>query len=124
MFHTRSQCSEKPAHHSDNEEKPPLTATRESPHKGTKTQRSQKKKKRYRLWGTSPVAPWLRLCLPMQGLQVQSLMGVPRSHMPHCSKTKTKNRSSIVTNSINNLKKRNNLVSLNKRIFLCCFHKT
>ena len=31
-------------------------------------------------------------------------MGGPRSHMPHCSKTKTKNRSDIVTNSINNFK--------------------
>ena len=43
MLHNkRSHRNEKLAHH--NEEQPPLTATRESPHTATKTQRSQKKK--------------------------------------------------------------------------------
>ena len=36
----RSHCSEKPTH--QNEEQPPLTATRESLHAATKTQRSPK----------------------------------------------------------------------------------
>ena len=35
----RSHCNEKPEHHS--EERPPLTATRESLRAATKTQRSQ-----------------------------------------------------------------------------------
>ena len=32
--------------------------------------------------GTSLVAPWLRLCLPMQGLWIRSLVREPRSQMP------------------------------------------
>ena len=40
----RSHHNEKPVHH--NAEQPPLTATRESPRAATKTQRSQKKKKK------------------------------------------------------------------------------
>ena len=40
----RSHCNEKPVHH--NEEHPPFAATRESPHAATKTQHSQKKKKK------------------------------------------------------------------------------
>ena len=32
--------------------------------------------------GTSLAVQWLRLCLPMQGVQVQSLVGEPRLHMP------------------------------------------
>jgi len=47
---------------------------------------------------------WLNLCLPMQGLQVQSLVEELRSHVPLCQKAKTENRSNIVTNSIKNLK--------------------
>ena len=43
MFRNKkSQRNEKPAHH--NEEQPPLSATRESLHAATKTQRSQKNK--------------------------------------------------------------------------------
>ena len=38
----RSHCNEKPAHRNRNKEKPPLSATRESPHAATKTQHSQK----------------------------------------------------------------------------------
>ena len=41
----RGRDSERAAHH--DEEWPPLAATRESPHTETKTQHSQKKKKRY-----------------------------------------------------------------------------
>ena len=32
---------------------------------------------------TSLVVQWLRICLPMQGTGVQSLVGKLRSHMPH-----------------------------------------
>ena len=35
------------------------------------------------------VVQWLRLCLPMQGVQVPSLVGELRSHMPPGQKTKT-----------------------------------
>ena len=40
----------------------------------------------------------------MQGVQVWSLVGELRSHMPRGQKTKTLNRSNIVTNSIKTLK--------------------
>ena len=46
MLHNkRSHCNEKPMHR--NKEQPPLAATRESPRAATKTQCSQKKKKKY-----------------------------------------------------------------------------
>ena len=51
--------------------------------------------------------PWrsrLRLCLPMQGVRVQSLVGELRSHMPHSQKTKIQDKSNIATNAINTLK--------------------
>ena len=32
--------------------------------------------------GTSLVVQWLSICLPVQGMQVQSLVGELRSHMP------------------------------------------
>ena len=41
---------------------------------------------------------WLRLYLPMQGMQVPSLVGGLRSRMPHSQKIKTEIRSNIVTN--------------------------
>ena len=41
-------------------------------------------------------AQWWRLCLLMQGVWVQSLVGQLRSHMPRGQKTKTWNRSNIV----------------------------
>ena len=47
---------------------------------------------------------WLRLCLPMQGVRVQPLVGELRSHIPYDPKTKMQNRSNIVTNSIKTLK--------------------
>ena len=34
------------------------------------------------LLGTSPVVQWLTLCLPIQGVWVQSLVGELISHMP------------------------------------------
>ena len=40
----------------------------------------------------------------MQGLQVPSLVGKLRSHMPFGQRTTAENRSSIVTNSIKSLK--------------------
>ena len=52
---------------------------------------------------TSLVIQWLELCLPLQGVQVQSLVGEPRSHMPCRQKAKHKT-SNIVTNSIKTLK--------------------
>ena len=39
--------------------------------------------------GTSLAVQWLRLCLPMQGVRVRSLVGELRSHMPRDQKTKT-----------------------------------
>ena len=39
---------------------------------------------------------WLNLCLPMQGLQVQSLVEELRSHVPLGQKAKTENRSNII----------------------------
>ena len=52
------------------------------------------------------VIQWLRRCLPMQGVQVRSLAGELRYHMPQGQKkkkSKTQNRSNIVTNSIKTL---------------------
>ena len=41
--------------------------------------------------GTSPlVVQWLRLYLPMQGVQIQSLVGGLRSHVPHGQKNQNK----------------------------------
>ena len=59
-------------------------------------------KNRYR--GTSLLVQWLRLHLPMQGVQVQSLARELGSHMPCGRKTKTWNRNNILTNSIKTLK--------------------
>ena len=39
--------------------------------------------------GTSLVAQWLRLCLPVQEVYVRSLFGELRPHMPRGQKTKT-----------------------------------
>ena len=38
--------------------------------------------------GTSLVVQWLGLCLPIQGVQVRSLVGVLRSHLPPSPKPK------------------------------------
>ena len=54
--------------------------------------------------------PWchftqrLSVQLPVQGLPVWSLIRELRSHMPHGQKTKTWNRSNVVTNTINTSK--------------------
>ena len=40
----------------------------------------------------------------MQGVQVCSLVGELRSHMPRSQKTKTENKSKVVTNSMKTLK--------------------
>ena len=47
---------------------------------------------------------WLRLCLPVEGVWVGSLVRELRSYMPFGQKIKAKNRSNIVTNSIKTLK--------------------
>ena len=39
-------------------------------------------------WGTSLVVQWLRLYLPVLGVQIQSLVRELRSHMPHGQKGK------------------------------------
>ena len=54
--------------------------------------------------GTSLAAQWLRLCLPLQGLWVQSLFGQQRSHVPRGQKSKTWNRNNTLTDSIKTLK--------------------
>ena len=50
--------------------------------------------------GTSLVAQCLRPQLLMQGVQVPSLVGEIRSHVPRGQKTETSNRSHPVTDSI------------------------
>ena len=54
--------------------------------------------------GASLGVYWLRLHLPMQGVWVRSLVK-ELSHMACNQKNKTKNRSSVVANSIKTLKK-------------------
>ena len=51
---------------------------------------------------TSLAAQWLKLCLPIQGVRVQSLVRELRSTTPLSQRNKTE--SDIVTNSIKNLK--------------------
>ena len=55
--------------------------------------------------GISLVVQWLRLRLPMQGVQVWSWAGELRSHVPYGQKNKKHNRSNSITNSIKILKK-------------------
>ena len=62
---------------------------------------------------TSLVVWWLRLCLPMQKVRVQSLVGDQRSHVPVTKKPKQRNRSNIVTSSIKTLK----MVYIKKKAF-------
>ena len=57
----------------------------------------------YKVEGTSLAVPWLRLHLPTQGVQVRSLLGELRFHMLSGQTTKTWNRSTIATKSIENL---------------------
>ena len=54
--------------------------------------------------GTALLVQWLRLHLPVQREQFQSLVRELRSHMPCGQKPRTKNRSNIVTNPVNALK--------------------
>ena len=76
---------------------------------------------RSKVAGTSLAVQWLRLCLAMQGVRVQSLVGELRSHMPCGQNTKTWNRSNIVTNSIKTLKwsmskRKKNLIKKEKEV--------
>ena len=53
--------------------------------------------------GTFLVVQWLRLCLPKQEVQVRSLVGDLRSHVPYGPPAKNQNinnRNNIVTSSI------------------------
>ena len=71
-------------------------------------------------FGTSLTVHWLRLCLPMQGVQVGSLVGELGSCMPPGQKTKkAQNRSSIVANSIKTLKNGPHQKILKKKKILC-----
>ena len=54
--------------------------------------------------GTSLVVQWLGLRLPLQEVQVRSLVGELGSHMPRGQKNNIKNRSNIVTSSVKTLK--------------------
>ena len=45
--------------------------------------------------GTSLVAQWLRLRLPMQGVRVPALVRELRSHMPRGQKTNTQTTEAI-----------------------------
>lgn len=55
-------------------------------------------------YGTSLVIQWFRCCLPIRGMQIQSLVREVRSHMPASQKTQTQNRNNIVTSPIKTLK--------------------
>ena len=52
--------------------------------------------------GTPLEDQWLRVCLPIEGVPVPSLVGEIRSHMSpgQKKKKKTQNRSNLVTNSV------------------------
>ena len=52
-------------------------------------QNQVRKRQRKPHLGTSLAVQWLRPCLPMQEVWVQSLVGDLRSHMPRSQKTKT-----------------------------------
>ena len=54
--------------------------------------------------GTSLVVQGLRIHLSMQDLQVQSLVGELRSHIPCGQRAKTENRNNMITNSIKTFK--------------------
>ena len=58
------------------------------------------------MMGTPLAVQWLRLCLPMQGVRVRSLIGELRSHRPRVQ------RSNIVTYSIETSK----MVHIKKKI--------
>ena len=104
------------------------TATRQSPSPATKTQCILNKYFLKRILGL----PWwsccLRLCLLVQRVWVQSLVGELKSHTPWGQKPELKNRSNIITNSIKTLKmvhikkslknKRIKRISILQRIFI------
>ena len=53
---------------------------------------------------SSLAVQWLKLGLPIKGVWVQSLVGELGSYVLHSQKSKTGNRSHIVTKSIKTLK--------------------
>ena len=71
---------------------------------------------------TSLVVQWLGLHLPVQGVQVQSLVRKLGSPMPHGRKTKTENINNVVTNSVETLKMAHiKTDSLEKNVSYCYF---
>ena len=65
---------------------------------------AKKEKKKKAALGTWLTIQWIRLCLAMQVVQVRSLIGEVRSHMPHSQKIKTESTSNTVTKSVKTLK--------------------
>ena len=63
--------------------------------------------KKVEIWRTSLAFQWPRIRFLRQGVRVPSLIGDLRYHIPRGAKTKTSNRSSIVTNSIKSFFLRN-----------------
>ena len=77
-----------------------------------KRYRNQSFKKK--ILGTSLAVQWLRPHLPMKGLQVWSLLGELRSHMPQGQKTKTQNIKHC--NKFNkDFKKKKNIIQVRVR---------
>ena len=78
--------------------------------KKRKRERKRERERERDILGTSLAVGWLRLCLPMQRVQVRSLVMEVRSHIPHSQKqtnkqkTKKPPRNNIVTDSIKTLK--------------------
>ena len=60
----------------------------------------------FKIQAISPAVQWLRLGLPMQDVQVQYLVEKLRSQVPLSQKTKTEDRSVIVTNTVRLPKKK------------------
>ena len=65
--------------------------------------------------GTSLVDQWLRLRLPIEGVSVLSVVGELGSYMSPGQKTKTQNRSNLVTNSVKSSKLVHIKLSLKKK---------
>lgn len=65
--------------------------------------------------GTPLVDQWLRLCLPIEGVSVLSVVGELGSYMSPGQKTETQNRSNLVTNSVKTSKLVHIKLSLKKK---------
>ena len=69
--------------------------------------------------GTSLMVQWLGLCLPIQKMWIQSLVGDLRSHMPHGRKYKTE--AILLINSVNTFKKKKDILVFRKLLYGSCF---